>query len=137
MKKLSRKFINEINSSINKYIPFNYEIFDYLFIEAVYFLHSKKEVLYIGYSSGLGHRLKSHFSPNSRTRKGVKGIKIIRFREEYNSGIIGFEAEMIDRFKPKYNKKNPYLGDFCYGKEKLIESLASRTEAEMKGCLSL
>lgn len=114
MNKNIKQLPKEINKTIDSYIPYwlviqipvNSFLFNFLHISGVYILYSKKEILYIGCSDNIGNRLRVHLSNNSSYRKEVVSIEIIRFRDYENP--YGVEAELINKFKPKYNKAYPY-----------------------------
>lgn len=87
-------------------IPLDNQLFHYLNIMGVYILYSAKAILYVGCSGNIGGRLKVHFSNWDYGHK-IKAIDIIRFTPQDDS--MGVEAQLIEKFKPTYNKINQYL----------------------------
>jgi len=123
IKKLGIKEIKEslrkIESIIEKSFPFNSiisvpihdMISQFLYIDGVYILYSKKKIIYIGASSNVGLRLKAHFS---NYKDEITDVDIIRIKKNDDfGGIIALEAFLIDHFNPIHNKTNPYL---CFHK---------------------
>lgn len=115
--------INQISKEIKKaidgimpykeiiFIPIdNYEPLYYLNISGVYFLISKKKVIYVGMSSKLGSRLITHLG-DDRYKHKITDIVIIRFPENYD--LMGIEEDFIRYFNPPYNIMGSY---FTYGK---------------------
>ena len=111
MIKNTKQFPGEISEIIDSYfeyykiilIPNNRFVFHFLYISGVYILYSKKGIFYIGASSNIGQRLKAHFFKSSPYNKNnIRKIAIIRLQDHENP--YGIEAELINRFKPVYNK---------------------------------
>ena len=71
------------------------------------FLNSNKEIIYIGKSKNLTHRLYSHFN-NQRKEwmDEVKSIEVAKFQDGATMSI--YELYYIDLYKPKYNKEGIY-----------------------------
>jgi len=113
-----RGFLKEINDLLDRKIPIrtvlsvpiNWELFQYLVFTGIYVLYSRKELIYIGYSSDISRRLSAHFSLNSQFKVKIKKVKIIRLYD--SDDVFGIEAKLIEHFKPSYNKTNAYLNKY-------------------------
>jgi len=105
-------FIEDIENVIDSHfpcgkiisIPINKLFFRHLCIRGIYILYSNKDIIYIGCSGGIGNRLRSHCSLNSPYSDEIMRIKIIRI--ENGKELLIVEAQLIEQFKPIYNKTN-------------------------------
>ncbi len=99
-----------------------------LFVGGIYFLCSKKELVYIGVSCNIGSRLMSHFW-SSKRKEDVVRVGFIRYKSEVS--IEAIEAELIRFFRPKYNKANGHYGYCDLPKDFNIKEMGEKIEKEM------
>lgn len=107
----------------------------------VYILKDKKEtVLYIGKAKNLKKRLISHFKDSTSSgrrdsfKKHIQKIEIIKFSSEFESLI--YEAELIRKYKPKYNviwKDDKHYIYIHITKEEFPKIRYARRQKEKKG----
>jgi len=110
------RLIEDIKEVVDSYLPYRQIIsipidkllFHYLNIHGVYILYLDKNIIYIGDSTNIGSRLKAHIFSNSSSKKEVTKVDIIRF----NENSLEVESQLIDKFKPKYNKSNGNVRGF-------------------------
>ena len=135
--KLICRLPREFNKILDFHVPYNEvillptrnsksfrNILQILFVSGVYFLCSKKEVVYVGFSCNIGQRLWGHFY--SKGKDDVNRSGFIRYKDDVD--IMAIEAMLIDTFKPKYNRQNQHSswmpGDF--DREGLIEAIKKK-----------
>ena len=110
------------------WIPLDNKFLHFLNINGIYLLYSKNKINYVGISSNIGSRVRTHYFNGTEDRKEFTDVIIIRFQE--NIDIIPIEARLIDYFNPIYNRQNQHLSysslpiDFDSKKfSKLIEEI--------------
>lgn len=112
--KLIHQLSKELEKLVDYYVPPNEvillptvrsktlrPILEVLFVRGVYFLCSKKEIIYIGLSENIGARLLVHL--HSFDKPGIVRIGFIRYKNDFYATSI--EIRLIHYFKPKYNIK--------------------------------
>lgn len=106
----------EIDGLMDRFVPYGIltsmpidgTLLYYINIHGVYIFYSGKRIIYIGNSVNIGSRLKVHLK--SIFGNKITSMKIIRFPSRVNS--IRVEADLIEEFKPAYNKTNSSLYGF-------------------------
>lgn len=98
----------------------------------IYFLIYKKEIVYIGKTKNISHRLAGHGSKN------YEEYRFIPCEEVY---LDAYEKRWIEKFKPKYNSKRNIEENLKLNKtisvtvnadtEKLLNHLASKKRVKL------
>ena len=71
------------------------------------FLNSQKEIIYVGKSKNLTHRLYSHFNNQQKEwMSEVSFVEVAKFQDGATMSL--YELYYIDLFKPKYNRDGVY-----------------------------
>ncbi len=97
-------------------------------MSAVYFLCSKKEIVYIGLSQNVGARLLSHiYSPD---KPGIVRVGFIRYKYDFYATSI--ERHLIHYFKPKYNIKYESLEYRALSKDFNIGELGEKIKEKLE-----
>ncbi len=135
MNKSLHQLSNELEKLVDLYVPCDEimllptvgsktlrPILEVLFVEAVYFLCSKKEIVYIGLSQNVGARLLTHvYSPD---KPDIVRVGFIRYKNYFHAASI--EVHLIHYFKPKYNKKYESLEYLTLPKDFDIEEFSKK-----------
>lgn len=98
----------------------------------IYFLIDNKEIVYIGKTKNISHRLAGH---------GNKNYEVYRFIACEEIYLDAYEKRWIERFKPKYNSKKKIDENLKLNKtisitvnadtEKLLNHLASKKRLKL------
>lgn len=89
----------------------------------VYFLFDKKEIVYIGQSLELGRRFFGH------SKKRWDRYRVIKSNSRHQ--MIKWETILLNRFKPKYNKRIPKLikPDWYIERQEFIQWMREQDKA--------
>jgi len=115
MTKDIKQLPGEINKIVDSYfpyekiiqIPINEYFFHFLAIRGIYFLYTNNKIVYIGISTNIGKRLRAHIINKNTDKKDITSIKVIRYQR--GDDIFILETQLIEYFKPFYNKRNPHM----------------------------
>ena len=93
-------------------------------MSGIYFLLDGKEIVYIGQTKNFENRLIQH------SNKNFTGYRFIECSDKKRRLL--YEARWLNKFKPKYNKLIPNIGDYKYRLLRISERLLKKVQRQAK-----